>query len=177
MRQVPALVEASKLGGWLTVQDTIKPCSYHNVVQKLTTKLINRSGARMLAPQPARDPTDARAYGARLRASGFIYTSLMVVGSIDEPLPESCFREVVPLPHNVPRVEVSAQWPCERARKAGTNRGEKTFLSESASYLLQAPRSQQNSRPRRAAAIPEAAACPCVRDRPAGRESSLLEHQ
>ena len=58
MRQVPALVEASKLGGWLTVQDTIKPCSYHNVVQKLTTKLIVRSGARTLAPQPARDPTD-----------------------------------------------------------------------------------------------------------------------
>ena len=59
----------------------------------------------------------------------------MVVGSIDEPLPESCFREVVPLPHNVPRVEVSAQWPCERARKAGTNRGEKKYFLVKASLL------------------------------------------
>ena len=56
----------------------------------------------------------------------------MVVGSIDEPLPESCFREVVS-PHSTsPRVRVRgpAQWPCERARKTGTNRGEKTFLSD-----------------------------------------------
>ena len=64
----PVLAKAAKLGGWLTVQNTVRRCSYHRDVQHMTVK---------------------HAVG------GPSVSTLVVVGAFDAPLPDAFFPEVV----------------------------------------------------------------------------------
>jgi hypothetical protein len=68
MQSIPVLSKASKLGGWFTIEDSVKPVSYHNDLQRMTAKMI---------------------------VSGHVYTTLVQLGSIDKPLPVELFHEIL----------------------------------------------------------------------------------
>lgn len=66
--EVPALVRASRLGGWAAIETSVIPVSYHFELQHLTQQ---------------HNP------------SGFIYVSAAVIGSAAEPLPPAFFEEML----------------------------------------------------------------------------------
>ena len=68
LKTAPVLARASKLGGWLTVEDSVKRCSYHQDVQKMTVKHT------VIGPN---------------------CSTLLPVGAFDQPLPEAFFPEVI----------------------------------------------------------------------------------
>lgn len=65
---VPIFRAGDALGGWFKVQNDVKPISYHSGLQRITQPVSH---------------------------AGYIYTSLVQVGSIDTPLPASVLEELV----------------------------------------------------------------------------------
>ena len=65
---VSVLREASYLGGWMMVENSIREMSYHDEIQEMTRQH---------------------------NQSGFLYNTLVQLGSITEPLPDSFFEELV----------------------------------------------------------------------------------
>lgn len=68
IEEIEELRAASRCGGWVTVSDSVKSVSLHNDVQRMTMEHIE---------------------------SGFVYTSLIQIGSNDSPLPKSFFEELL----------------------------------------------------------------------------------
>jgi hypothetical protein len=68
MQPIPILSKASMLGGWFTIEDSVKPVSYHNDLQRMTARMI---------------------------VSGHVCTTLVQIGSIDKPLPTELFQEIL----------------------------------------------------------------------------------
>lgn len=68
VKDVPELVEAGKVGGWLTIENSIRPFSYHNDLQRITIPL---------APP------------------GRIYTTGVEIGSATTPLPPIIFEQML----------------------------------------------------------------------------------
>ena len=66
--EVQVLNEASRLGGWLVVEDSIRPMSYHDEVQEMTRQH---------------------------NQSGYLYNTLVQLGNLSEPLPDEFFQEMV----------------------------------------------------------------------------------
>lgn len=67
-QDVPEFEEASKLGDWLTVENTVRPMSYHSEFQKITQQFH----------QP-----------------GFVITSLLQVGHIMVQLPQDALKDLL----------------------------------------------------------------------------------
>jgi len=66
--QIPAIQKAKSLGGWVTVQNTIKNCSYHSDLQTITTPLIT---------------------------SGFLYHTLIQFGELNKELPVEFWEKLL----------------------------------------------------------------------------------
>jgi hypothetical protein len=67
-KDVPFLANITKVGSWFTLQNTLKECSYHNDIQRSTTKLIH---------------------------SGHMYHSLIQFGKVGEDIPPEYFEKIL----------------------------------------------------------------------------------
>lgn len=82
--QVPALVQAGQLGGWLTFANKIRPMSYHHELQSMF---------------------------ASHHSSGFVLQSIVQFGDYSAPLPKSFWESFLghirsPLPHQLLKAAV-----------------------------------------------------------------------
>ena len=78
---VPLFRAADKLGGWLKVQDSVKPISYHKGLQRITQAVTN---------------------------AGLVYTSLVQIGNLAEPLPPAALDELLRHTKAAPAAEIKA---------------------------------------------------------------------
>jgi hypothetical protein len=68
LQAIPVLSKASKVGGWFTIEDSVKPISYHEGIQKMTTSVIS---------------------------SGHLYTTLVQIGTVGQSMPEEFYPELL----------------------------------------------------------------------------------
>ena len=68
--RVPDLQRGANLGGWLRLENSVKVSSYHQELQRATTKLV---------------------------MSGHVYHTLIQFGSVDQPMPREFFEQVLKL--------------------------------------------------------------------------------